>query len=225
MKTCYKCKETKTPDNFTKNKRYKDGLNDICKPCKKTNNAKVKEKTALYSKKYREKNKEYYHKYNQKYYQENKEYYQEYNKNRDPEVVKKYNKTQIDKGYKKQWSKNKYASDPNFRLSQILRIRLIDALKGKTEKAESALDILGCSIEELLVYLEKQFLPEMDWGNHGDVWELDHIIPCAQFDLTQIEEQRKCFHYSNLQPLFKTTKMAESFGYTDKIGNRNKHKN
>ena len=62
----------------------------------------------------------------------------------------------------------------------------------------------------------------MSWKNHGDVWEIDHIIPCFQFDLTNIKQQKECFHYTNIQPLFKTTKIAESFGYFDKIGNRNK---
>lgn len=31
---------------------------------------------------------------------------------------------------------------------------------------------------------------------------IDHIKPCALFDLTDLEEQRKCFHFSNLQLLW-----------------------
>lgn len=42
---------------------------------------------------------------------------------------------------------------------------------------------------------------EMNWNNHGEVWEIDHIIPCSNFDLTKEEEQKKCFHYLNTQPL------------------------
>ena len=43
----------------------------------------------------------------------------------------------------------------------------------------------------------------MTWKNHGlKGWHIDHIIPCAAFDLTKEEEQKKCFHYSNLQPLW-----------------------
>jgi hypothetical protein len=55
-------------------------------------------------------------------------------------------------------------------------------------------------------------------------WEIDHIKACANFDLTKLEEQKQCFHYTNLQPLFKTTEIAESFGYINQIGNRNKNK-
>jgi len=54
------------------------------------------------------------------------------------------------------------------------------------------------------------------------VWEVDHIKSCFKFDMNIVEEQKQCFNYVNLQPLFKTTKIAESFGYTNQIGNRNK---
>ena len=66
------------------------------------------------------------------------------------------------------------------------------------------------------------FKPGMSWENYGKIWEIDHIKPCDSFDLTKLEEQQKCFHYTNLQPLFKTTEIAESFGYINQIGNRNK---
>jgi hypothetical protein len=107
----------------------------------------------------------------------------------------------------------------------LLRIRLIDALKGKNNKYKPTLKLLGCSIKKFKLYLESQFKPEMTWENHGDIWEIDHIKSCASFDLTDIEQQQECFHYTNLQPLFKTTKISESFGYINEIGNRNKHKN
>ncbi len=41
----------------------------------------------------------------------------------------------------------------------------------------------------------------MSWSNYG-TWHLDHIVPCVAFDLSQLEEQKKAFHYSNLQPLW-----------------------
>jgi hypothetical protein len=53
----------------------------------------------------------------------------------------------------------------------------------------------------------------MNCENYGEVWEVDHIIPLSK---------EGSFNYKNTQPLFKTTKIAESFGYVGYIGNRNK---
>jgi hypothetical protein len=40
----------------------------------------------------------------------------------------------------------------------------------------------------------------MTWKNHG-LWDVDHIKACTNFDLTDSEQQRACFNWSNLQPL------------------------
>ena len=111
----------------------------------------------------------------------------------------------------------------NYKISRNIRSRFWGALKNNS-KSSSIIKLLGCNIKTLKIKLEQQFKPEMNWENHGEVWEIDHIIPCVSFDLKKLEEQKKCFHYSNLQPLFKTTKIAEKFGYYKEIGNRNKNK-
>jgi hypothetical protein len=46
------------------------------------------------------------------------------------------------------------------------------------------------------------FEPGMTWENYGRVWHVDHRFPCAAFDMGRAEEQKRCFHYLNLQPLF-----------------------
>lgn len=48
---------------------------------------------------------------------------------------------------------------------------------------------------------DEQFTPEMNWDNYGSYWHVDHIRPCASFDLSRRKEQHRCFHFSNLQPL------------------------
>jgi hypothetical protein len=81
-----------------------------------------------------------------------------------------------------------------------LRIRLKDALKNNI-KSKYTLELIGCSIIFLKQHLEKQFKIGMTWSNYGK-WHIDHIRPCASFDLSKAEEQHKCFHYTNLQPLW-----------------------
>jgi hypothetical protein len=41
----------------------------------------------------------------------------------------------------------------------------------------------------------------MSFKNYGK-WHIDHIRPCASFDLSKASEQKECFHYTNLQPLW-----------------------
>lgn len=95
------------------------------------------------------------------------------------------------------------------RLKTALRTRIYKALHG-IAKSQKTLKLLGCSHEQFRAYMEAQFLPGMTWGNHAhDGWHLDHIRPCASFDLTQPEEQAACFHYSNLRPLWAHDNMVK----------------
>ena len=68
-------------------------------------------------------------------------------------------------------------------------------------KAEHSLDLIGCTPVELKAYIESKFLPGMSWENRRQ-WHIDHITPCAAFDLVDPEQQRLCFHFTNLQPLW-----------------------
>jgi hypothetical protein len=60
----------------------------------------------------------------------------------------------------------------------------------------------------LRAHLEAQFVPGMTWANHG-AWHVDHIRPCASFNLEDPAEQRVCFHFSNLQPLWAQDNLAK----------------
>lgn len=96
--------------------------------------------------------------------------------------------------------KNKYHSNIGFRLKENVVSRINLALKNKTKSARTE-KLLGCTIEELKIYLESKFKEGMSWDNRS-AWHIDHIIPCVSFDLSKEEEQKKCFHYTNLQPLW-----------------------
>ncbi len=69
-------------------------------------------------------------------------------------------------------------------------------------------DLIGCTIDQLRSHLESLFVHGMTWENRED-WHIDHKIPCAAFDLTKQKQQRQCFHYSNLQPLWKSDNLAK----------------
>jgi hypothetical protein len=48
----------------------------------------------------------------------------------------------------------------------------------------------------------------MSWSNYG-AWHIDHIKACAKFDLTIDSQQRECFNYTNLQPLWAKENIAK----------------
>ena len=102
----------------------------------------------------------------------------------------------------------RYKTDPSFRLKSCLRSRILCVLKGRIKGAPT-LKLLGVdSIEKVWKHLEKSFKSGMTRENHGK-WHIDHIIPCSSFDLTKPEEQAKCFHYKNLQPLWASENLAK----------------
>lgn len=77
----------------------------------------------------------------------------------------------------------------------------------KSDKTEK---LIGITIKELKLYIEKQFKDDMTWDNYGFYgWHIDHIIPLSSFDLTKAEEQKKAFHYTNLQPLWAKENMQK----------------
>lgn len=102
------------------------------------------------------------------------------------------------------YTKKKWSSDINFKLSLMLRNRVNISLK-KRAKSGSAVKDLGCSIEQLRFYLEGKFQDGMTWNNWSrGGWHIDHIIPLAMFDLTNREQFKSACHYTNLQPMWAT---------------------
>jgi hypothetical protein len=100
--------------------------------------------------------------------------------------------------------------DPVWKMKKMLRNRLLYVLReAGTTRCEGTLSLLGCSFETFVTHIESLFQQGMTWDNHGRwktgepmKWHIDHIRPCASFDLTDPEQQKQCFHYTNLQPLW-----------------------
>ncbi len=95
----------------------------------------------------------------------------------------------------------------NYGMGDKLRRKLRSVLRNKSPKAlDSYNELIGCSISDLKSHLESNFMEGMSWGNYGlGGWHIDHILPCVVYDLNDPEEQMKCFHYTNLQPLWAKT--------------------
>jgi hypothetical protein len=215
MKTCCRCKEHKPYDEFYKNNHVKGGYSSKCIPCEKQ--YQIEYRSNDENRKRKNINDiQYYYKNKEKFSQKRKEYDLKH-----PERQKEYNRANLENNNLTQ--KKRYSCDINYKLRKLTTTRIYTLITGFT-KSKKTMEILGCTAEEFKQHIESLFSPEMTWENHGDIWEIDHILPCALFDFTQEGDLEKCFHYSNHQPLFKTTEIAESFGYTDQIGNRNKGK-
>jgi hypothetical protein len=79
------------------------------------------------------------------------------------------------------------------------------------------MQLLGCSIHEFKQWIEPQFKRGMTWRNYGKKWHIDHIVPCSWFNLSDRDEQRRCFHYTNLRPLSKRANLARGAARGEQI--------
>lgn len=92
------------------------------------------------------------------------------------------------------------------RLQKSLRERKVSKLGHRTEA------ILGYTADELILHIERQFLPGMCWENYGfDGWHIDHIIPLARFQYSSIEDAdfKSAWGLNNLRPLWAAENMAK----------------
>ena len=110
--------------------------------------------------------------------------------------------------------RNKRKITPNWIIRDRVRSRVYRVLiKKNIKKCNSTLNLLGIdNINILKNHLEKQFKEGMTWDNYG-LWHIDHIKPCASFDLICPVQQLACFHYKNLQPLWALENLQKSAKY------------
>ena len=197
QKHCSRCRKIlpATKQYFTKHSLGKYGLSPECKECNKKERKTNAHKRILYMRKYRQgnaafwaKRREYSKIYNKR--SNRRKWRKEYDHRRWLEHKDKINKSRM----------KRYYQNINFRIKAVLSARINSALNGRV-RSDRTVSMLGCSIEKLKQYLSRQFLPKMSWGNYGQ-WHIDHIRPCSSFDLSNPDEQKKCFHYTNLQPLW-----------------------
>jgi hypothetical protein len=193
-----------------KNKEY---IKEYHRAYRERNEEKLKE----YHKNKRESNKELNKEQRKQRYAQNRDkireqdrlYYQQ-NKERIKAQVKEYAKNNKDKINERTLKKLK--TNKSFKLRCVLSTRIAKAIKDNNgKKSLKTQELLGCSVEHARLHIESLWLPGMSWDNYSLTgWHIDHIKPCASFDLTDIEEQKRCFHYTNLQPLWAKENRAKS---------------
>lgn len=195
----YEDNKEKTKERYEKNKGEKKKYDE---QYRKSN----KEKLKKYFKKYNEIHKKERADYKKIYQEENsekikerkKEYY-ENNKNRMKKSVHVYAKNNREKINK--YIKRKYHSDPQFRLSHSISSRMRRSIKSKDGCHWE--DLVGYTLIDLKLHIEKQFKPGMSWENYGE-WHIDHIKPITffAFDSYNNPDFKKCWSLDNLQPLW-----------------------
>lgn len=202
-------------------KKYKELHKDKLKQQRKIYFCKNADKIKATSKKYYNQNIEVIKEKYKKYYIKNRLRYNKnskirYRKNQAAmlKAAKEYNKKHKDQRNK--WQRIKRKTDVGFKVRSNMSRRIRDAIKSyspKSKKYKNTVGLLGCSIEQLRIYLESKFQNGMSWENYGyNGWQIDHIVPCSYFNLSKEEEQIKCFHYTNLQPLWAKDNYAKN-GY------------
>ena len=156
------------------------------------------------NKKYRDKNKDIINKRQNKYYYENHEkMLASAQRSRD-----KIKKERSQKQY--EYKKKRLKTDHIFKIKERIRSRIYLCLrKNKIIKSQTFIDLLGTHDMSIVWdYLEKQFKRGMTKQNHGK-WHIDHIRPISSFDLNDVEQQKQCFNYKNMQPLWASENMSK----------------
>jgi hypothetical protein len=98
--------------------------------------------------------------------------------------------------------------DPEYRLKIALRNSISRICrKSKTKKTRKTIEYLGCTISEARLHIERQFERGMTWRNRGE-WEIHHIIPLAEWDLSRPEQRMRANHFTNLKPVWRSVNRA-----------------
>ena len=203
-KHCPTCDKSKELNEFNKQCSSWDGLGRMCRECnneyrqnKRKNDPKYREKDMIYN-----------------------ENYKKSGRRREVSDIRYENKREEIIENVKKYNKKKYKEDPYFRAVFLIRCRIGKVLRERNiGKQDKTYDLLGCSKKEFTKYFEAKFTEGMSWDKMGNEIHIDHIKPCCSFDLKNEEEQKKCFHYTNLQPLFAKENLSKGGKYEASIEN------
>jgi len=141
-----------------------------------------------------------------KWKKENKEYISKYNSKYDKEHREEIQKRQTIQ------HKERRKYDLSYKLATNCRNRIKKFYRGehKTNK------LIGCSYNFLIKWFH-YLNPELTIDNYGFYgWHMDHFIPCALFNLENEDELKRCFHWTNIQPMDGKENMRKQDNITKK---------
>jgi hypothetical protein len=108
-----------------------------------------------------------------------------------------------------EYNRSRRRIDPEFALRTLFPARIRKSLlDGKAGRRWETL--VGYTLKQLVVHLERQFLKDMTWDNR-DKWHIDHIVPLSSFKFTSSDdpEFKAAWALTNLQPLWKQDNLAK----------------
>jgi hypothetical protein len=203
LKKCACCGKKLPLEDFPLRKSSRDGRKSYCIVCYREKALVVSRKPeTIEKKKERESTREFLD--NLRVYRQTSEVYQT--------NLAKYRETPQYKQYQKE-----YNSREDRKLRHNLSTRVWAGLTTQdTVKQHEFDEYSGCTFHELKIYIESLWTMGMSWDNYGrgkNKWHVDHIIPCAYFNLKDDKEEKRCFHYSNLQPLWEPENLRKNSKY------------
>ena len=191
-----------------KNRKYREANKEDIAEKKREYREANKKKIAEHNRKYREANKERRADYQREYNEANKEILADYQR--------EYHAAPANKERRNALRRDRMKTDPAYAIQCNLSSRLNQIMKGVGgRKQAGTMKIVGCTRDELIAHLASKFKPGMTMDNQGSYWHVDHIMPCAAFDHNIPAQVRKCWHYTNLQPLEAKENMSKGCKITE----------
>jgi hypothetical protein len=106
-----------------------------------------------------------------------------------------------------QYRKKRMIVDNHYALKMRVQSLVNQSLRIKSiSKKSRTMQIIGCSLDELKLHIEKQFCDGMTWDNRNK-WHIDHIVPLAT--ATTEQDVISLNHFSNLRPLWAKDNLAK----------------
>ena len=185
MRTCIKCSEEKTIEEFAI--RRKGVYLNTCKDCS--------------------------NRYKRERWQQNKEEHSARRKAdhaRNPEKYREQNRQRMDKDpekwkqYARDWQKNKRDNDPKYRLHIRISKAIWKSIKKGSKGGETWLSFVDYELEDLISHLKKTIPKGYIWDDYIEgKLHLDHIIPISahNFETPNDEDFKRAWSLDNLQLL------------------------